>query len=427
MGNNRWLARQLYTAQVDTLTIGGAAGVGQVYTATINTKNVSYTATVADTNATILTALLALLQAVVDGDYAEITWANPTATTITATAKNKGKPFTLTAAESGGGTGTLTRSSTVANTSPNDVGDVANWSLGALPVNGDSVFIDNTDASLWWNLDALSAVATITALTVGPGFRGTIGLPERAGPSNPTRSFPSSSPSTYEEYRVRYLKLKCTTITINAPDCQLIQIDNQAVQTAITVRAMGSPLDTDRKAFIWKGTHASNAITLEGGCSLDCAVFGDEVATILTLIANAGANGTPDVRISPAVTLGTVQNNGGNLDIACAIGTAITTTPLGGSVILRGTGAVAAATFRGGNITYNTTGTLSGTTIVSGNTVVDFSQEPTTKTIGTFNLYGNAAQIIDTNKVVSSLVVKLFEGATAGQVDWGFTSTLTRT
>ena len=67
---------------------------------------------------------------------------------------------------------------------------------------------------------------------------------------------------------------------------------------------------------------------------------------------------------------------------------------------------MAQLTLRGGTCYYNTTGALGGNTVVSGEAVLSFDQDTRTKTVtNPIELYGDEAQIIDTYKVITSLIV----------------------
>src|SRR5262245_47220947 len=112
MATRRWRGDAPKTAQVNTVTVGGTAANGQVYSVTINAKLVAYTANGSDTNNTIAAALKALLAASVIPEFAEVTWTVAT-NVITGTAKTAGRPFVNTSAATG--TGTLVTATATAN------------------------------------------------------------------------------------------------------------------------------------------------------------------------------------------------------------------------------------------------------------------------------------------------------------------------
>ncbi len=130
MATNSWRGDYQPIAQVTTVTVGGTPANGQIYTVTINSKFVKYTATGGDTNSTIGTALLALLQACTFAEFTEITWTGVT-TVITATSRVAGTPFTLSSSATG--TGTFVNATTTSATGPNQVDEANNWTLGRVP------------------------------------------------------------------------------------------------------------------------------------------------------------------------------------------------------------------------------------------------------------------------------------------------------
>ncbi len=201
MATIRWTGRAQAVAQSNLVTIGGAAANAQVYTLTINGKTVTYTATGTDTNATITTALLAALQlSTIPPEFQEISWAaGSTTTTITGTARTPGKPFTCTTAATG--TGTLVSSVLSLNSGPNVIDLAANWSTGAVPVNGDDVVLEASNVSLLYDLGNLSSV-TLASLTINASFTGAIGLPET-----------NTDSTAYLEYRAQYWQIKATLVT----------------------------------------------------------------------------------------------------------------------------------------------------------------------------------------------------------------------
>ncbi len=154
------------------------------------------------------------------------------------------------------------------------------------------------------------------------------------------------------------------------------------MQTAIDVIKTGQPQEFGLPAVIWKGTNASNAVTVRGG-SFGAAIFGGEAATILTYYQTGGS-----ALLGAGCTLGTLTVDGGTLEINSAI-TALTVT--GGEVVINGTGAIGTLTVLGGRVRCLTHGTI--TTLVvggRGQATVDFSDDNTARTVSatTINLGG---------------------------------------
>src|SRR5262245_16386044 len=114
-------------AQVNTLT-PGSVSVSDTFTMTINGKGITYTAAVA-TVADVTAGLADALTNSTIGEFKELTGADGT-TVFTLTASKPGVPFTQTSSSVGG---TLSTSTTTANSGPNNWDVAANWSTGSVP------------------------------------------------------------------------------------------------------------------------------------------------------------------------------------------------------------------------------------------------------------------------------------------------------
>src|SRR3990167_5244186 len=120
-------------AQVRTQTVGGTPTTGQVYTVTINRKDVSYTVLATDTtNTLIATGLKTALVASTIKEFAKITWTS-SAAVITATGPATGEPFELTTSTTGSGSPTLVDAAVTAPLGLNHWDDPENWSLNRVP------------------------------------------------------------------------------------------------------------------------------------------------------------------------------------------------------------------------------------------------------------------------------------------------------
>ena len=86
-----YIANARTVAQVIRYTVTAVA-VGSTFTATINTKVVTYTVVTGDTTSTAAAALVALLNAALDPEFALATYS-VSANIITATAATPGEPF----------------------------------------------------------------------------------------------------------------------------------------------------------------------------------------------------------------------------------------------------------------------------------------------------------------------------------------------
>ncbi len=381
--------------EVETVELTGGP-TGGTYTLTFNaetTAGIAYNASAA----TVLAALEGLATPV-PGDFT-VTGAAGGPWTVTFTGAYAASNVTAMtgsgASLTGGGSQTLTASTTTTATGPNNWNDAENFSTGSLPANTDTVVIDDPNAGdILWNLDALSAV-TLAKLVVRQSFANKrIGLSDHNG--------------LYYEYRPVELKIGATSIEIGNGDGSgpiLVRLDTQAVLTAIEVLNSGRSQDDSLKAVTWKGTHASNTAEILGG-EFAAAIDQADVATLLTMriLASEVAGSAPNVFCGPGTTLGTVEADGGDVVLNSAIVTALTVND--GEVLLRGAGAVAQLNVLGGKVVYNTSGTLGGNTIVAGDGVLDFSQDMSTKTItNPIEVQSKDAQVNDPNKVTSGLVL----------------------
>lgn len=380
MADNIWRPRQEKKAQVQTLQVT-AYDAATTYSLTCGGCTVS-TIAAGSVNATA-TALAAAWNASTHGALSEVT-ASASTDTVTFTADTAGTPFTFTKAVAGG-TGTLgSITTTTANRSPEDAGDVLNWSAGTLPANTENVYIGASSVSLRWNLDALAAV-TATSLTIASDFTGTIGLPVT-----------NTSGVSYNEYRQTYLQLSATTCTIGlgaGTGSGRIKLDFLAVQTATTILNSGTGLDSGLPAIILKGTHASNVLNVLAG-SVGSAVFGGDLSTWATIrVAQANTGATRGVlTLGAGCTLTTVSNQGGTISVRSAMTTY--NQKVRGTLTVTGSGAITTINGFGGSITHLGTGTITTLNIGTGCTV-DLSRQDAAITISNCNMFGGAGLIDD--------------------------------
>ena len=346
MALNRWMPRQKKVSQINTLT-PAAVDIGDTFTVTINTKAITFTATVA-TVANVTAGLVALLQASAEPEFARITWTDST-TLITATAKVAGTPFTQTSSSTGG---TLTTATPTANKSPNDVNDALNWTDG-IPTNGDDILIDlpGIENSMYWNLGALTAV-TVASITRRLSAKGAkIGLPEvnRQG-------------AAYSEYLATEFDIGMQTgftvlIEVDPTDAaESIKLNTNTTQTTLTVRG-SSAAGIGNEVVWWRGSHASNVVNVENS-SLAIGPVNNNAATVATLNVQSAT-----VRVGAGVTLGVINNNRGQLKSNAGF---TTLTQLDGSIVVEGNALnITTATIQGGTFDYRAIGTITTMTLGS--------------------------------------------------------------
>lgn len=376
MATRIWKGGALAVAQLDTITVAGTWATNDTATITINGQDITFTVAATETVAAVVAGLVALWNASTITECTEATAAdaNPY---VTLTADTAGVPFTITVSESTVGDGTLALAHTTVSAGPNDWSTAANWSGGAVPVNDDDIIVENSDVSIFYGLNQTGITAD--SLTIEQDFTGVLGLPR-------------NNAAGYAEYRNQYLVIDPDAITIGGGEgvgSGRIKIDTEAVQTVLTILNFGEALEDGLGAIVWKGTHASNAISITKG-NLSIAPFGAEVATVLTL--KIGYHDNPDgdavVRSGSGVTLGTITKNGGQLtcDNTTAAITALTQTA--GETTIHGvTNAVTALNVYGGRVYYSTAGTLTAVVVTAG-AVLDFSRDMRAKTVTAIQVYG---------------------------------------
>lgn len=359
MATVHWVGGAAAVAQRQTFLFGGTIEATDLIRAQVGSKIVDFVAG-STVTATVVSNLVAAWNLLDSGDYpefAEMTASASTATLIL-TADVAGKPFTVTLtpletdaspadAQTIEGAGIATTGTTAtASAGANDWSTAANWSSGAVPATGDSVYLeDNADAILYGL--AQSAV-TLALLEVRASFTGTVGLPAV-----------DQDGTEYPEYRARYLAVSATLLNVGQGSGQgsgRLLIDVGSVACTLTVFTTAGAADADAGAVRWKGTHASNVVNAYAG-SLDVAKQAGETAAVATL----RVEGDAEVFCGSGTTLTTIVQDGGALTINSA---ATTITRHGGTLTMRGSGAITTLTNNAGAVVHNSSGTI--TTYVGG-------------------------------------------------------------
>jgi len=383
MATVRWRGDAPAIKQVDTLTPANVE-IGDIFTATINGKSISFTATAA----TVANVTAGLADAINDNDdsipeFSEVTATDDT-TLVTVTADGAGKPFTMTASATDGGgtdTQTLSQATSTSATGPNHWSEADNWDGGSVPVNSDDVYIDQGSSDILYGLD--QSAVTLTSLSITQNYTGKIGLPEVNGddPGN-----------VYFEYRDTYLKIKSTTVTIGSGDGNgsgRIKLDGSTAQTTLNVLNSGQAAEAGIPSILWKGTHASNVANIMRG-SVGAAFFSGETATVATLRVGYVENPAGDSRVvcGAGVTLTNVDQSGGTLKIDSATTTFDQTD--GQSTIL--SGAHAELNIDGGSCFYRSTGTIT-TARVGGGAELDFGRDMRSRTVTNCELHARGTML----------------------------------
>lgn len=433
MATKIWRGDSPAVAQVVTVTVGGTIETTDIFKMTINGKTLSVVggSATAATVATTIAAAWNALSSTAYPEFAEITAAATSGGAFTLTADTAGKPFTvsLETTETGGGAAddqTFGQSTTTACSGPNHADVSANWD-GGTPVDGDDVVIGPGSSSILYGLDL--ATVTPASIRIHQGFTGKIGL------ARVNKDLPSAP---YYEYRETYLKFgdsgDATNIAITIGEGEgsgssRIKLNTGTSQATLSVLNTGQAETTGDQVFYWKGTHASNSISVSKG-NVGVASLPGETATLLTLNVGYRQNvaGDSNVVCGTGVTLtdATIKQSGGNLSLNSATSGSATITILDGKLTLQSGGHVGLS-IQGGEVVYNSTGTLGGNPSVSGQGHLNFSQDLRAKTVtNPVEVYGPNAKVSDPNKSVSSLVLDLNQTANTANMVIGTNLRITR-
>lgn len=376
-------------AQVEFFTIGGTAGAGDIARITINEKYVEFECVGGETTTQVAVALLALLQASQIGEFTEVTWSQDATVTnrIVGTAQEAGRPFVATNSETG--TITVAQTTDVASSGPAHWDDPTNWTLGAVPVNGDDVFIQNSAQNISYGIDQ-SGVA-LASLIIDASYSGQIGLPVY-------------NANGYYEYRETYLMIETPILTVgdgSGAGSPLTKINllagASAGATTCKVIQTGSQSDQSTPALIVIGTNASNVLDIQKG-TFGSALYSGETATWNTVRVGYDQTQATDASLlfDSGCTLGTINQGGG---IITAQSNVTTLTNRSGTFNMRGTGAITTATIENGNLNHQSSGTITTLNLkVKG--VADFRQDLRARTLTNINMYASA-EFYDPNKTTT--------------------------
>lgn len=316
---NTWTAADTYTLTVDNidfiLTIGTLVTTAQVATTIFQAlTGTTFTDTTASCTIPVADGGAALIP-----QFSEFTATNNTASQVDLTANGSGalagKPFTITVTGDGtASTGTANISPITVPTSQYHADQADNYSGNALPTGGsDTLVFDNGSVDVRWGLDYAAALTNITKYKA---YTGNVGLSE-------VNSDNSSKP--YHEYRTTYLTCTaCTTANLevgDGPGSSRFKLNTGTGQSAINIFGKGTRVENGVPCILWRGTHASNAMTNYAG-DVGVAFFGGESATLATLVSGDGPQSAASTICGTGTTLTTVRVNGGTMVTQSAVTTA---------------------------------------------------------------------------------------------------------
>lgn len=355
----------------------------------------------------VITATNANGETVVSNEKS-LTIANPNNTATLAWAQVTGttgyKVYRSTTAGVYGATSLVTTITSGSTLTYNDTGTAltAGTPPGTSTATADEVFIDEMcKADLLYNLDALTDRPSIVLHVIG--FTKKIGLPEHTG--------------SYREYRKTHLEHRAVTVNIDAASMSRCKLKQMATVTTMNVRGTGSASDQGQKALMLQGSTITTLVVQKGDVGL--AAQSGETLTVTTLRMGYLTNVTSDAKVKggTGLTVGTVDKQGGQLELNAAVGTLLTN--WAGDVTFNGAGAMAGLIAYAGTITYNSTGVLGGNPVLTesprGAAVLDFSKDPTTKTVtNPIEVHSSRCRVLDPNKVVTTLVIDYNYAAVPG-------------
>lgn len=435
MATRYWQPSALATYEKKTITVANTWATNDTGTITINGNDLTVTVGAAATTADVAAALVAAFNGSsavgtetrnttgnLIPEFNEIT-ATLSGSTVILTHDTAGVPFTATVSESTAGSGTLAIANTITASGPNYWDNADNWSGSTVPVDADTVVIASGSVDILYGLNQTSV--SLATLRIEQGYSGKIGLPHR-------------NANGYSEYRTAYLTLgdvgdtQAMTVYVGSGEgagSGRIKIDNGDAQTTLVVYNTGNPAETGIPSLLFKGTHASNAATVNKG-SVGFAVLGDETASSTTVLTtlNVGYTTNPagdaTVRCGLGCAATTINQSGGKLETNTA---ATTITKTGGELTLAGNGVTVATLNERGGTTY-VTGTVTITNAsVSNAGVLDYSRDMRAKTLSNqLNIYGNQAKFIDPFKVTGSVVVDMEQGGALANLNLGNHFSITR-
>lgn len=391
MAKKRYIGSAPSIAQEDTATVGGTIEATDIFRLTIGAKTlvvIAGSTVAADVAEAIATAWQELDSAAYP-EFAEVV-AQANGATVVFTAQEAGKPFTITVAttETGGGAAdaqTFAITNTVANSGPNDISCVDNWSGESLPVDTDDIIIDMDSPSMLWSLETLAAVVAATVrITCGRNTAIGLGMTDDNG---------------YPQYRVKAFKVRCASWYVDTQSGYVNLFIANGTAAAVLVHNTGQRTFDTRAALCLQGANAAHALTLMRG---DCAISqaDDETAQFGTVQEAYMTSIDSDAKLycGPSATLGAWVQNGGQAETWSALSSFIQRAGLH----RHSAGGITSPLVYGGTLEYNATETLAGNGKCAEPGTIDFGADPRAKTVtNPIERYGKAG-IRDPFNVVNS-------------------------
>ena len=344
--DNRFVGEAATVAQVDTFTPVNIVA-DDIFTLTSVgwdgvTEVLSYTAV--DTSATTVSAaLIALWNASTSTACTGVT-ATGSATVIL-TADTAGVAFSVTgSATQGGGADdqALNRVATTKNEGPNDYSSVDNWSLDAIPVNTDDVFIEGAFTILY-GFD--QSAVELDSFNESGAQIGT-------NPASGWRPVPLQVRGPVGEINYHYGP---STITQKVP----VILDFGSGESCV-IRVHNSGSNGARPAVMITSKHQDTTLEIrKGSVGFFNNSAGDAELDYINMLYATNKAGDVDLFVEEGCTIDTIKQKGGDLLLRSALTAALTVDA--GTLKTEGSGAIPTYTQNGGTATLNSTGTMGGT------------------------------------------------------------------
>jgi hypothetical protein len=382
MAINRWINNTgAEVAQVKTFTItADSTSNTAVWTFTLtmddgSTATVTYTEDGSPTVAEIATGLFNAWNASTHPAIARITAANPSAGVVTLTADTAGVPFSVALADSDDGTHTETN--TTANVGNNDYNTARNWSLNTVPASTNDVEIggptSGQSVSILYGLN--QSAIDIAAFNVRKDYNGQIGREE--------------------DGKSYYLRIDPDTVDYQGAS-NLALIDIGSANISPQIECNGSALNGKFALYI-KGSDIATLEVRKGKVAI--APLTGETATVATLLVSYATNplSDSDVTIGSGVTLTTLTQSGGKVELRCAA----TTVTTGASGVCTTAGSGAITTWHAyGKIYPNSTGTITTLNLYG---LMDQTGDRNSRTISTTNIKPGSEIVRVSNVTMSTI------------------------
>lgn len=392
MATKRWVGNSQAVADTYVVAVSGTV-ISQVYSAIINGKSISYSASGTDVVSDVLNGIVNAWNASSISEFSELTalalpTSGPPYTSATITGDTAGVPAVITYATTGGATFSITN--TTPATGPNFFNVAANWSTNTVPANSDVLIFDDGNVDCLYGIN--SALTGVT-LIVQNAYSGKIGLPLL----NRTKVVP------YYEYRPTFLTLAGGTVTINALNLQRCNLAFGANATTIRVlNTSTNRLDIQTPIVLIIGGDGSSELDITKG-DVATAFYQGTTASFTVAKSSYATQAASDANLycGSGTTLTTLNVNGGNIKIQCNV-TTITANAAGGIITLIDAAAVTTINMNAGTLNANSTGTI-GTLNLYGSAYVTFDGDPRAKTItNPIAAFSQNVTITDTQKSVNS-------------------------